>query len=207
MALVRERLQIGVNIMVRPRGGDFCYTTAEFEVMRRDVLAAKQVGIDGVVFGILLPDGTVDVPRCQELIEVIRPLSVTFHRAFDLAPDPIAALDDLLELGIDRLLTSGQAQTAVQGKSLIRQLQHRAGNRLAVMIGSGVTAKNAAALIAETGVQEIHAGSSCTENVASQMQSQTPRLALGNDENDSEFTIRQVTARRVQELVASVKAF
>ena len=205
MALVREQLQIGVHVMIRPRGGDFCYTAAEFEVMKRDALAAKEVGVDGLVFGILLPDGTVDKPRCQELIALIRPLSVTFHRAFDMTPDPFAALDDLLELGVDRLLTSGQAHTAIQGRALIRQLQIRAENRLVVMAGSGISANNAAALIAETGVHEIHAGSSCTEHVASQMQFQAPHLALGNDTHGSEFTIRQVTARRVRALVTSVK--
>lgn len=205
MALVREQLQIGLNVMIRPRAGDFCYTAAEFEVMRRDVLAAKQAGADGIVLGILRPDGTIDAPRCRELMQLVRPLSITFHRAFDMTPDPFAALDTLIDLGIDRLLTSGQAQTAVQGKSLIRQLQNRAGHRLALMIGGGITATNAANLIAETGVQEIHAGSSCTEIIPSQMQFQAPQFTLGKEENGSEFTVRQVTARRVRELVASVK--
>ena len=205
MAAIREQLQITMHVMIRPRAGDFCYTSAEFDVMRRDVVAAKAVGVDGIVFGILQADGTVDMKRCREMVELIRPLSITFHRAFDMTPNPFSALDDLLALGVDRVLTSGQAQTAVQGKTLIRQLQNQAANRLVVMVGSGITANNAASLVAETGVREIHAGSSCTEQIASPMQFQAPHLSLGKENHVSEFAIRQVTARRVRELITSVK--
>ncbi|MCA9955553.1 MAG: copper homeostasis protein CutC, partial [Anaerolineales bacterium] len=206
MTVVRQQLTIAVHVLIRPRAGDFCYSKAEFAVMRQDVLAAKEAGVDGVVLGILLPDGTLDKPRCRELIELARPLSVTFHRAFDMTPDPHAALDDLLKLGIDRLLTSGQAGTAVQGQALIRQLQQQAGERLIVLAGGGVTTQNASALLKATGVQELHAGSSCTEWVPSRMTFQNQNLVMGNDPGASEYAIQQVTARRVRELLTAIKS-
>lgn len=205
MTEVRQRLNIAVHVIIRPRGGDFCYSEAEFAVMRHDVLAAKEIGVDGLVLGILRPDGTIDKPRCRELIEQARPLSITFHRAFDMTPDPFAALGDLLELGVDRLLTSGQARTAVQGKNLIRDLQQRAGERLTIMAGGGVSAQNAPELLAATGIRELHAGSSCTELVPSQMTFQNPNLVMGNDADASEYVMPQVTARRVRELVTAVR--
>lgn len=205
MTEVRRRLHIAVHVIIRPRGGDFCYSDAEFAVMRHDVLAAKAVGVDGVVLGILRPDGTIDKSRCRGLIELARPLSITFHRAFDMTPDPFAALDDLLELGVDRLLTSGQAGTAVQGQTLIRDLQQRAGERLTIMAGGGINAQNAPELLAATGIHELHAGSSCTELVPSQMTFQNPNLVLGNDAAASEYAVPQITARRVRELVSAVR--
>ena len=197
MALVREKLDIAVNVMIRPRGGDFCYSDAEFAVMRRNVQAAKQVGVDGVVFGILKPDGTIDMERCKLLVEEIRPLSITFHRAFDMTRDPFAALDNLLELGVDRLLTSGQQPTAMQGQDLICQLQKRAGNRIAIMAGSGINHDNAAKLITATGVREIHVGSCCTEHVPSRMAFKNPHIAMSHDDL-SEYATLQVTEQRVQ---------
>lgn len=201
MTLARQRLAIAVHVLIRPRAGDFCYSEAEFAVMRQDVLAAKEVGVDGVVLGILQPDGTVDMPRCRELMALARPLAITFHRAFDMTPDPFAALNDLLELGVDRLLTSGQAGTAVQGQTLICDLQKRAGERLVIMAGGGITAYNAVELLAATGVRELHAGSSCTEMVPSRMTFQNTNLVMGNNPDASEFALPQVTARRVRELV------
>ncbi len=205
MSQVRQRLSIAVHVIIRPRGGDFCYSAAEFAVMRQDVLAAKEVGVAGVVLGILRPDGTIDQPRCQALIDLARPLSITFHRAFDMTPEPFAALDDLLELGVDRLLTSGQERTAVHGQSLIRQLHQRAGDRLAIMAGGGINAQNAPGLLAATGISELHAGSSCTELVPSRMVYQNPNLVMGNDPEVSEYAIPQITARRVRELVTAIR--
>lgn len=205
MTEVRQRLSIAVHVIIRPRGGDFCYSDAEFAVMRHDVLAAKKIGVAGVVLGVLRPDGTIDQPRCRELMALARPLSITFHRAFDMTPHPFAALDDLLELGVDRLLTSGQAGTAVQGQTLIRDLQQRAGERLTIMAGGGINAQNAPELLAATGIRELHAGSSCTELVPSQMTFQNPNLVMGNDAGVSEYHMPQITARRVRDLVTAVR--
>jgi len=156
IALACERLTIPVNVIIRPRGGDFCYSAAEFEVMRRDVVAARGAGAAGAVIGLLTPDGAVDVPRTRALIDLARPLTVTFHRAFDMARDPFEALDALLGLGVDRLLTSGQEETALEGADLIAELVRHAGDALVVMPGGGVTARNVGRLLRATGAREVH---------------------------------------------------
>jgi copper homeostasis protein len=148
--------RLAVHVLVRPRGGDFVYSADEEEVMSRDIAAIKAVGADGVVIGALTPSGTVDVPLTRRLIEVARPLSVTFHRAFDETADPASAFDEVLALGADRLLTSGGAPTALEGADLIETLVARSGEKIAVMAGSGVTERTVAELRRRTGVRELH---------------------------------------------------
>ena len=143
--------------MVRPREGDFCYTDAELASMRADVTAFREAGVDGVVFGVLHPDGTIDVERTAELVALARPCSVTFHRAFDRTRDPLAALDALIALGVDRVLTSGLAPTAHEGAPLLRRLVERAAGRITILPAVGIRPDNAAALVAATGVTEVHA--------------------------------------------------
>ena len=155
VALARQLLSIELYVMIRPRGGDFCYEDDEFEVMRRDVEMAKQLGADGVVLGILLPNGQIDTARTRELVALAQPLKTTFHRAFDRAIEPFEALEQIIETGAVRLLTSGQQPTAYAGKSLITNLVKKANGRIDIMAGSGVNAQNAAAL-AQTGVQALH---------------------------------------------------
>ena len=169
----------GVDIMcmVRPREGDFCYTDAEFDGMLADVDAYKALGVAGVVFGVLLPDGTIDVPRAERLIARARPLSVTFHRAFDVTADAPAALDTLIELGVDRVLTSGQCATAPEGSDLIRRLVARAGGRIGILPGCGITPLNALALVQETGVDEVHA--TAFAKTDSPMQHRNPEVYMG----------------------------
>jgi len=147
-----------VFVMVRPRGGDFCYDRHELDVMRRDVVAARALGAHGIVTGVLTVEGTVDTTATRALVDAARPLPVTFHRAFDVARDPAAAFEHLLELGVDRLLTSGQADTALTGAGTIATLVSRGRGRLAVMAGGGVRAANAAEVVARTGVAEVHTG-------------------------------------------------
>jgi copper homeostasis protein len=117
--LVRAETSIGLQVMIRPRGGDFCYTPKEFETMRRDIAFAKKLGADGVVLGILDPHGNVDIERTRELVELARPLDVTFHRAFDMSADLLRALEDICATGVDRLLTSGGEQSALQAVDMI----------------------------------------------------------------------------------------
>jgi copper homeostasis protein len=148
--------RLAVHVLVRPRGGDFVYSAAEEDVMSRDIVAARSAGADGVVIGALTASGAVDVPLARRLIEVARPLSVTFHRAFDEAADPAAAFADVLALGADRLLTSGGAPTALEGADLIETLVARSGKNIAVMAGSGVTERTAADIVRRTGVRELH---------------------------------------------------
>src|SRR5512144_364136 len=144
----RERLHIPVHVLIRPRGGDFVYSDVEIEVMQRDIALARRFGAQGVVFGALHADGTVDVARTRALLGVSRPLSVTFHRAFDFTPDADAALDALIGLGVDRVLTSGQAPLAVEGIGTLARLVTRAGGRL--------SEENIARVADLTGVQEVH---------------------------------------------------
>jgi copper homeostasis protein len=147
---------IGLHVIIRPRGGDFAYGPAEIATMLDDIAVAKTVGADGVVIGALTPDGAVDVSTVAALVRAARPLKVTFHRAFDMARDPEAALDALIDLGIDRVLTSGQAPTAFEGAETIAAMVRRAEGRIIVMAGGGITPRNAARVAALTGVEEMH---------------------------------------------------
>jgi len=152
----RNNLQIGLFVMIRPRGGDFLYSDDEFEILKEDIRMAKNLGADGVVFGILLPDGSIDIKRMKELVTLSRPLGVTCHRAFDMTSDPFKAMEDLISLGIDRILTSGQQPTAPQGAGLIRELIARSKGRIIIMPGSGVKEHNVVELIRVTGAKEVH---------------------------------------------------
>jgi copper homeostasis protein len=153
--LARKHLNLGLQVIIRPRGGDFCYSKIEFEIMKHDIATAKQLGVDGVVIGILKPDGSVDMARTQELIDFARPLNVTFHRAFDMTRDPYQALEDLMKLSVDRILTSGQAYSVLEGLDLIAALVQKAGDRVIIMPGGG-TERNVQKVVEETGVKDIH---------------------------------------------------
>ncbi len=142
--------------MIRPRGGDFLYSDDEFEIMKSDLKMAKEHSADGVVFGILLPDGTIDKERMRILAGLARPMGITCHRAFDMTADPFSAMEDLISLGIDRILTSGQQPTAPAGAFLIKELIARAAGRIIIMPGSGVKEHNAPDLIRATGAGELH---------------------------------------------------
>lgn len=156
IALCCARLEIPVHVLIRPRGGDFVYSELELEVMRRDIAVARECGARGVVFGMLLPDGSIDVPHTRALIGAARPLAVTFHRAFDFSADPDQALDDLIALGVDRLLTSGQAASAIEGTGILARLVQRAAGRIAIAAGGGLSEENVLAVIERTGVPEVH---------------------------------------------------
>jgi len=176
IATVLDQVALGVFVMIRPRTGDFCYSSAEFRAMEQDILAAKQQGADGVVFGIVLEDGRIDVARTQRLIEIARPLKVTFHRAFDASRDLSEALEDLVRAGVDRVLTSGGEQNVDLGRSKIADLNRQAGGRIVVMPGGGITEKNVRQLLSETGAREIHA--SLRTAVPSPMNHRNERIAM-----------------------------
>jgi copper homeostasis protein len=156
--IVRSKISIGMHVMIRPRSGDFCYNDDEFEIMRRDMLVARQFSVNGVVFGILTHDGAVDVPRTRELVELARPLSVTFHRAFDVSSDLSQAIEDVILTGADRILTSGGKQTAAEARATLANLARAANGRITILACGGINASNAATTIRETGVKEIHVG-------------------------------------------------
>jgi copper homeostasis protein len=175
--LARARTAIGLQVMTRPRVGDFCYTPEEFETMRRDIVATKKLGADGVVLGILDDNGSVNVERTRELVELARPLNVTFHRAFDMSADLFRALESVCTTGADRLLTSGGKKTALQAVEQIARLVEAARGRIAIMACGGINHHNAASIIEQTGVREIHVG--LRSAVASPMLHRNPELAIG----------------------------
>lgn len=151
----REVTTLQLYVMIRPRGGDFCYDDEEFLVMKQDIELAKELGADGVVFGLLLPTGEVDEVRTAELVALAKPLQVTFHRAFDVAKNPFEALEAVIRTGAVRILTSGQENSALDGAELLTQLAKKAAGRIDLMAGSGVNVINAVRL-AQTGVQALH---------------------------------------------------
>ena len=153
--LARRHLSIGLQVIIRPRGGDFCYSAIEFEIMKRDIETAKRLGADGIVIGILKPDGTVDAERTATLVKLAQPLNVTFHRAFDMTRDPYQALEDLVELGVNRILTSGQAYSVLEGLDLIAELVQIAGDRVIIMPGGG-TERNLQKIVNEALIKEAH---------------------------------------------------
>ncbi len=152
---VRQAVQIDLFVMIRPRGGDFVYDDHELDIMQKDIDVARQLGADGVVLGVLLPTGEVDIERSRALVRYAKPLRSTFHRAFDLTPDPKKALEDVIATGAERILTSGQKPTAPQGTELLTKLVEEARGRIEIMAGGGVSGQNAQVLEA-TGVQALH---------------------------------------------------
>ena len=156
----RQLLHIGLYTMIRPRGGDFLYTDVEFTIMKNDILACKELGCDGVVFGILTEDGKIDKTRCRELIELAYPLNATFHRAFDRVANPNESLEDVIDLGFERILTSGLVPSALNGKNTLAALIKLAEDRIIIMPGSGVKASNIIEIAKKTGAKEFHSSAS-----------------------------------------------
>jgi copper homeostasis protein len=175
--MTRAAVGLGIHVMIRPRGGDFLYDEDEFRTMRRDIELAKTLRADGVVLGLLDVNGNVDVERTRELSELARPLSVTFHRAFDMTSDLFRALEDICTAGVDRVLTSGGKQTAQEGLAAIKELVERSRGRVVVMAGSGIKPENARSLIESTGVGEIHVG--LRGVVEGPMRYRNPQITLG----------------------------
>jgi copper homeostasis protein len=157
IAMTRERLRIPVYVLIRPRDGDFLYNDLECEAMQRDIEACKALGCDGVVIGVLDADGNVDLARCRALIAAAGSLGVTFHRAFDLTRDPDQALEDVIAIGCERVLTSGARPRAIEGVERIAALVAKAKDRIVVMPGAGIDEHSIAAVHAATGAREFHA--------------------------------------------------
>lgn len=152
----RKLLQIELYCMIRPRGGDFFYSAEEFEVMKEDIRTAKQLGCDGVVIGMLNTDGTVAKEPCKQLVELAYPLGVTFQRAFDRVKDPFTALEDVIETGCERILTSGLVPSCHDGAPLIGELNKKADGRIIIMPGSGLRSGNVLDVARITGATEFH---------------------------------------------------
>lgn len=157
LTTIREQIKIDIYAMVRPRGGDFCYDEGELQVMRSEIAYLRALGANGLVFGLLKEDGKVDVARTRELIELARPLPVTFHRAIDMTPDPLAALEAVIETGADRVLTSGGAPKAMEGAETLSAMQKSAKGQIEMIAASGLRPNNLLQLAEKTGLREFHA--------------------------------------------------
>ncbi|WP_440029630.1 copper homeostasis protein CutC [Chromobacterium amazonense] len=201
VALARDSLGIDLNVLIRPRGGDFLYTALEFETMARDIEMCRKLGVNGVALGMLTADGDIDGPGTRELVGLAGTMSVTFHRAFDMARDPISALEEVIAAGCARLLSSGQAATALDGADLLALLRQQAGERLIVMPGAGVRAANVAELARRTGCREFHA--SARAEVASGMRYRQPGLSMGAPGTD-EYLRKETAVDEVRALRAAL---
>lgn len=202
--VVRKNVTMDVFVMIRPRGGDFLYSRDEFYSMRRDIAQCQRLSVDGLVFGILTPEGRIDRARCEELIRLARPLKVTCHRAFDMTRDPLEALEDCIDVGFDRILTAGQQAKAPAGAALIKKLRERANGRIAIMPGSGINESTVKEVVRNTGVSEIHF--SATAFAPSSMTFRQSQIAgMGSDEGN-EFLLRVVDPERVRNIRAMAEA-
>ena len=191
-----DSVDIGVNVIIRPRGGDFCYTDVEFEVMKEDVAFVKSACANAVVIGILSPDGTVDTERCKTLIDAARPLGVTFHRAFDMVQDPHEALEALIDLGVDRVLTSGLEDTALEGLDLLSDLVRKAGDRIVIMPGGGITERNVEKILSGSGAKEVHV--SARSALDSAMTFRDTRAYMGGEFRPPEYSRQETDGGRIR---------
>jgi len=157
--LARKNLHIDLNIIIRPRGGNFIYTDSELNIMENDILICKELGVNGVVFGVLNGDNSIDKTANTELIQIASPLSTTFHRAFDETPDAMKALEDVIACGFTRVLTSGQKKTAMEGAGLISDLIKFANGRIIIMPGGGIRKENISDIINISKAKEYHSSS------------------------------------------------
>ncbi len=203
MAVVREEIGIPIHVLIRPRGGDFLYETDEIATMLADIAEAKRIGMAGVVIGALTPEGRIDERITGALVNAARPLAVTFHRAFDLAADAIEAMEALARLGIERVLTSGQANTAVEGIPVIRELVGWSAGRVTVLAGGGIDEDNALKIVRDTGVKEIHLRGAAAER--SGMQFRRPGVFMGKRYEPDEYRRTVTDAGRIQAVVQAIR--
>ena len=203
ITLARQRLKIGLQVIIRPRGGDFLFSDHDMDVMREDIRVSRQLGADGVVLGCLTAPADIDRQRTRELMELARPMNVTFHRAFDMCRDPQQGLEDLIALGIDRVLTSGQEASCLEGLELVAALQKQAAGRIIVMACGGITARNVRRIVDGTGVSEVHL--SARESVESKMLHRNSRCFMGGALRPPEFSWKTTDEGAVRSIVESVR--
>lgn len=196
----REKLHIDLYVMIRPRGGDFLYTEEEFEIMKNDIKICKQLSCDGIVTGILTQDGKIDVKRNKELIERAYPMQATFHRAFDRVANPTEALEEVIELGFERILTSGLQPRGVEGIEMLSQLVKQANERIIIMPGSGVNSENIITIAKGSGVTELH--SSAGIYAKSKMQYQNADMKESLDH----FTVDKEEVKKMIQLLSEFQS-
>jgi copper homeostasis protein len=204
IALAKKMLDIQVYPIIRPRGGDFLYTDLEFELMKEDISMCRSLGCGGVVIGILKADGNVDLTRCRELVNLAGPMGVTFHRAFDMSSNLFEALEDIIELGCERILSSGGEASALQGAEVLAALINQAGHRISIMPGAGISTLNVSEIIRMTDAKEFHA--SARKAVKSHMEFRNPKLNMGALADEFSYDVTDSdTVKTLIELANSVE--
>ncbi len=203
IASVRNNLTIGVHVIIRPRGGDFLYSGQEYDIMRRDIEICGECNVDGIVLGILTPEGRVDVERTAKLIELARPMSATFHRAYDMCSDPMKSLEDVIATKAERLLTSGLRNKVQDGAELIGRLVEKAGNRIIIMPGSGINEKNIEKLATLTKAKEYHLTG--RKIIESEMIFRREDVSMGGVEGMSEYSRKVSDHEVIKKVIASLK--
>ncbi|MEO5815014.1 MAG: copper homeostasis protein CutC [Gemmatimonadaceae bacterium] len=199
---VRERVKIPLFVLIRPRTGDFLYSGDERDVMLRDIALAHALGADGVVIGALNADGDVDVETTRALIDAARPMRVTFHRAFDFTRDQDAALRALLDLGVDRVLTSGGAPTALEGAGALKRLMECAGDAMTILAGGSITASNVADVVRLSGVREVHLRAAA--RVESAMMHRRGSVTLARPQAPSDYERVVASADEIRRVMAAL---
>lgn len=204
IVIAREVLtKTRLHVIIRPRGGDFLYSPIEQRIMLKDISNAHRLEADGVVFGCLTADGDIDMPLMRQLMEASQGMSVTFHRAFDVCRNPQEALEQIIELGCDRILTSGAQSTAEAGIPLLKELQQQAAGRITLLAGCGVNENNIARIAAETGIHEFHF--SARENMESEMVHRNEDVSMGGTVLIEEYRRPVTTAVRVKRTIGALK--
>ncbi len=196
--------KIPVHVIIRPRGGDFLYSETEFETMAEDIKALREEGVAGVVIGCLTPDGRIDEARTKTLVEAARPMSVTCHRAFDMTADAREALEALIRCGVNRVLTSGQRDTAVEGIAILKSAHEQAADRIVVMGCGALDAQNIQKVRDETGLTELHFAALTT--VPSGMAFRNPHVGMGGTEKDREYELTLTDRDAVRATIAAAKS-
>jgi copper homeostasis protein len=196
---VADRVRIDTMVMIRPRGGDFCYNDLEFSIMKEDIRMCKDLGVRGVVLGILKPTGEIDSPRTKELVDLAKPLEVTFHRAFDMTPKPLDALEAVIRTGADRILTTGHKNQVPDGLDLVRTLMQEANNRIRIMPGSGIRESNIQLIRDATGAKEFHL--TAREAVESEMTYRKEEILMGGIPQIPEYKIFITSKNTVKNIV------
>ncbi len=198
-----KKLKIPVNVIIRPRGGDFLYSDVEYETIKQDVLAIKNLNVNGIVIGFLTARGEIDIEKTQEIVDLAKPMEVTFHRAFDMCKDPLKALEQLKKIGITRILTSGAKNTASEGIVLLTEIVSKAENEIIIMPGSGVNKSNLSELIQKTKAMEFHSSAKTFEN--SKMNYFNKDISMGGVESVNEYSKIAVDTEKVIAMIKILK--
>ncbi|TWW78867.1 copper homeostasis protein cutC homolog [Takifugu rubripes] len=200
LQVLKQYVKIPVYVMIRPRGGDFLYSDQEVQVMRKDIELMKKHGADGLVLGALTEDGQVDAELCMELLAAARPLPVTFHRAFDMARDPVGTLEMLVSLGFQRVLTSGCDTSALEGLPVIKRLIDQAKGRITIMPGGGITERNLQRILEGSGAEEFHCSARSSKDSA--MKYRNTSVAMGASLSAPEYSLKVADVSKIRTLNA-----